>query len=98
MAGRLWCGAGVRCPRADLQPAPGRKARHNPHCVCRRFASEFIFVIASVSEAIQCSVEELDCFVAIAPRNDGHAKRALSEEPRQVPPLLSLRAPPSRFT
>jgi hypothetical protein len=27
-------------------------------------------VIASVSEAIQIHKEELDCFVAIAPRND----------------------------
>jgi hypothetical protein len=30
-----------------------RKARHNSHCVCRRFASEFLFVIAS--EAKQSS-------------------------------------------
>src|SRR5271155_5613189 len=65
---------------------PHPLVRDMKHCVCRRSASficrkrdlksagsepkRAYFVIASASEAIQCSGSVLDCFVASTPRND----------------------------
>ncbi len=52
-------------------PSAFRRGKNNADPDAKRVAGrEFYFVIASVSEAIQCCGAALDCFVAGAPRND----------------------------
>ena len=85
-----WWNAGRRAaPSAGAAPQPARlRWLRNSDLTAFRFLFFFPFVIASAAKqsSAQCEIA-LDCFVAIAPRNDGQSPTVM--HPAHPPPDCS---------